>query len=109
MKKVIFDDGVLEATLYPNQWIFCRWVQNKHGRLQKKLIRDLNDIERYIYKLKLHGWCTLSELAHKDFHKLLEKFGCRAREVEGEFQWFVKPILNIGDLHQKVGDLNVRT
>ena len=51
----IFDDGILEATLYPNKWVFCRWVQNKHGRLQKKLIKDLNLIEEFIFKSKLVG------------------------------------------------------
>lgn len=98
MKK-IFDDGILEATLYHNGWIFCRWVQNQRGRLQKKLIQDLNLIEQLIWKSKLHGWFTLSELKHTDFHRLLEKFGARAREIEGEFQYFIKPILKEGDLH----------
>ena len=97
----IFDDGILEATLLPNRWVFVRWVQNKHGRLQKKLIKDLNAIEQMILGLKLPGWITSSELAHTDFHKLLEKFGARAREIEGEFQFFVKPILKAGDLHKR--------
>lgn len=98
----IFNDGILEATLLPSQWVFVRWVQNKHGRLQKKLIKDLNAIERLILGLKLPGWMTSSELSHTDFHKLLEKFGCRAREIQGEFQYFVKPILKEGDLHVRI-------
>lgn len=97
--KTIFNDGILEATLLPNQWVFVRWVQNKHGRLQKKLIKDLNAIEKLCLGLKLPGWMTSSELSHTDFHKLLEKFGARAREIEGNFQYFVKPIINKGDLH----------
>jgi hypothetical protein len=95
----IFDDGILEATLYPNKWVFCRWVQNGHGRLQKKLIKDLNLIEKFIFKSKLVGWFTDSELGHTDFHKLLVKFGCLPREIEGNFQRFLKPILSEGDLH----------
>lgn len=95
----IFDDGVLEATLYPNRWVFCRWAQNQHGRLQKQLIRDLNKIERMILNSKLHGWFTMSELIHVDFHKLLTKFGAMPREVENNYQYFIKPILKEGDLH----------
>lgn len=105
MSAEIFNDGVLEATLTPGKWVYCRWVQNKHGRLQKKLIKDLNDIERYIYKTGLSGWFTDSELNHSNFHKLLIKFGCLAREIEGEYQRFLKPIRNVNDLHQKVGGL----
>jgi hypothetical protein len=106
--KIIFNDGILEAKLMPSQWVFVHWVQNTHGRLQKRLIKDLNDIERYIYKMKFHGWFTDSELTHKDFHKLLVKFGCLPREIMGSYQRFMKPIIGVNDLHQKVGDSNVR-
>jgi hypothetical protein len=98
----MFNDGVLEATLYSNKWVFCRWAQNQHGRLQKRLIKDLNFIEKTILETKLAGWFTSSELSHKAFHRLLEKFGCRAREIDGNFQYFVKPILKEGDLHVRV-------
>lgn len=98
MKK-IFDDGILEATLYPNRWVFCRWVQNQHGRLQKKLIRDLTCIEQFILAAKLNGWFTDSELQHTAFHKLLIKFGALPREIVGDFQRFIKPILKEGDKH----------
>ena len=101
MKTTIFNDGILEAILYPNRWVFCRWVDNKHGRLQKKLIKDLNLIEQYVFDNKFRGWFTLSELVHHEFHKLLTKFGCVPREVEGEFQYFIKPIQKVGDLHKK--------
>lgn len=107
MKTEIFNDGILEATLYPNRWIFCRWL-NQHGRLPKQLIKDLNDIERYIYSKKLSGWFTDSELIHKDFHRLLIKFGCLPREVFGNYVRFLKPIRTIGDLHEKVGGTHVR-
>jgi hypothetical protein len=99
----IFDDGILEATLYPNRWVFCRWVDNKHGKLQKKLIKDLNFVERFIFAGKLNGWFTDSELKHTAFHKLLVKFGCLPREIDGNFQRFIKPLLKQSDLHQKVG------
>lgn len=97
----IFDDGILEATLYTNKWVFCKWIDNKHGRLQKKLIKDLNAIEQIILDSKFYGWFTDSELVHKDFHKLLVKFGCLPREISGDYQRFVKPILKSGDLHKK--------
>jgi hypothetical protein len=97
--KTIFNDGVMEAQLCPSRWVFVRWIQNKHGRLQKSLIKDLFHMEQLILKEKLCGWFTASETAHTDFHKLLEKFGARAREVEGDFQYFIKPILKEGDLH----------
>ena len=108
MNTTIFNDGILEATLYPSKWVFCRWVDNKHGRLQKRLIKDLNDIERYIFSKKLHGWFTDSELGHKDFHRLLVKFGCLPREIIGDYIRFLKPIIKVEDLHQKVGGTNVR-
>lgn len=95
----IFDDGILEATLFPSKWVFVRWIQNKRGKLQKKLIRDLNMIERLILDSKFSGWFTDSELGHTDFHKLLIKFGAIPREVIGEYQRFLKPILKEGDLH----------
>lgn len=97
--KTIFNDGILEAQLFPSRWVFVRWVQNTHGRLQKKLIKDLNCIEQFILAAKLHGWFTESELTHRDFHKLLIKFGALPREILGEFQQFVKPILKKDDLH----------
>jgi hypothetical protein len=86
----IYDDGILEATLYPDRWVFCRWIDNKHGRLQKRLIRDLKMIEQVILRDKLMGWFTLSELCHKEFHKLLTKFGCEAAQVDGPYQYFIK-------------------
>ena len=100
MNKLIFNDGVLEAILYPNQWLFVRWVQNTHGKLQKKLIKDLNLMERFILRMRLKGWFTLSETTHTQFHKLLTKFGALPREIEGDFQYFVKTILKKEDLHQ---------
>ncbi len=96
---IIFNDGILEATLYPSKWVFVRWIQNKHGRLQKKLIHDLNKMERFIFENKLCGWFTDSEVGHKDFHKLLTRFGAMPREVIGDYQRFLKPILKEGDLH----------
>lgn len=101
-----FNDGVLEATLYSNNWVFVRWLQNKHGRLQKTLIRDLMHIEQVVLRAKLHGWFTDSELTHTDFHKLLIKFGAMPREVFGNYQRFVKPILKLSDLH--IGGHRVR-
>ena len=101
MKKEIFNDGVLEATLYPTNLVYCRWL-NQGGRLKKTLIKDLNDIERFIYAKKLRGWFTDSELIHKDFHKLLMRFGAMPREVINGYQRFLKPIVSLGDLHQKV-------
>lgn len=97
----IFDDGTLEATLYPNKWVFVRWAQNTHGRLQKKLIKDLNLIETMILKSKFYGWFTDSELNHTNFHKLLIKFGAMPREIIGDYQRFLKPILKAGDLHKR--------
>jgi hypothetical protein len=100
--KEIFNDGILEATQYPNRWVFVRWIQNTHGRLQKTLIRDLNCIEQFILAGKLFGWFTDSELVHEDFHKLLIKFGAMPREVTGNYLRFLKPILKAGDLHKRM-------
>ena len=96
---LIFNDGTLEATLFPDNWVYCRWIQNQHGRLQKKLIKDMNVIEATILKSRFFGWFTDSELGHSEFHKLLTKFGAMPREVVGEYLRFVKPIHKEGDLH----------
>jgi len=102
MKK-IFDDGILEATLYPDKgWVFVRWLQNTHGRLQKKLVKDLNWIERFILAAKLHGWFTDSELEHIAFHRLLIKFGAMPREIIDGHKRFLKPILKAADLHKRM-------
>jgi len=98
----IFDDGILEATLYPSKWVFVRWIQNKHGRLQKKLIKDLNAMERHIFKEKLFGWFTDSEIGHREFHKLLIKFGAVPGDMFGRYRRFLKPILKEGDLHVRL-------
>lgn len=98
MRK-IFDDGILEAILYPNRWVFVRWMQNAHGRLQKRLVMDLSLIERMILANRWTGWFTDSELTHDNFHKLLTKFGAMPREVIGDYQRFLKPILKEGDIH----------
>lgn len=89
MKK-IFDDGILEATVYPNRWVFCRWLQNSRGKLQKKLIQDIRLIEKLISLNHWQGWFTLSELAHKEFQRLLVKFGCEAAQIDGSYQYFIK-------------------
>ena len=98
----IFDDGILEATLLPDNWVCCRWIDNKHGRLQKRLIKDLNNIEKIILSLKLKGWLTSSEVGHTAFHRLLEKFGCIPRGVLDGYKYFVKPITTEGDLHVRI-------
>jgi len=95
----IFDDGILEAILYPNQWVFVRWLDNKHGRLQKKLIKDLNYMERVILDSHYKGWFTLSELTHTAFHKLLCKFGAYPWEFAGDCRYFLKIISSAEDLH----------
>ena len=87
----IFDDGILEATLYPDKgWVFCRWLQNKRGKLQKKLIRDILVVEKLIKHKGWFGWFTLSDLEHKEFQRLLQKFGCEAAQIDGDFQYFIK-------------------
>jgi|SRR6185437_15414579 len=95
----IFDDGILEATFYPSKWVYCRWIQNERGRLQKSLIKDLNLMERAILKARWSGWFTDSEIGHTEFHRLLLKFGAYQREIIGQYKRFIKPILKEGDLH----------
>lgn len=97
--KTILNDGVMEALICPSNWVFVRWIQNKHGRLQKRLIKDLNAIEKIVLTLRWNGWFTASEISHTDFHKLLRKFGAKESEKEGDFQYFIKPITGEGDLH----------
>ena len=98
----IFNDGVLEAVLYPNNWVFVRWIQNERGRLQKSLIRDLARLETAILRMNLCGWFTWSELHHEQFHKLLQKFGAVPTEIKDGLLYFVKPIASEGDLHVRL-------
>jgi hypothetical protein len=101
MTTEIFNDGILEASIDQNKWVICRWLDNEHGRLQKRLIKNLNRVEQAILAMGLEGWYTSSEVDHKDFHKLLEKFGCTPKGILGSFKYFVKPIHSESDLHKK--------
>ena len=98
-KAKLFNNGTIEATLYPEGWVFLRWVNNKHGRLQKKLVKDLKMIEAYILTFKLKGWFTSSEIAHKDFQMLLHKVGAKFMNKDTDFIYFQKWIQNEGDLY----------
>lgn len=107
--ETIFDDGILEAVLYPSKWVYVRWIQNKHGRLQKKLIKDLIHVEHSIWKSKLCGWFTDSEADHVEFHRLLVKFGAKPREIIGNYLRFLKPINREGDLHVRECTISTTT
>ncbi len=86
----IFDDGIMEATFYPEGWLFLRWLDNKVGYLQKNLVKDLMWAEDHILKNKLKGWFTSSELAHKDFQLILHKVGAVFMAKDPEYIYFQK-------------------
>jgi len=101
MSELLCNDGVIEATLYPEGWLYLRWMQNKHGRLQKRLVMDLMCLEDYILANGLKGWFTRSEKVHYDFHKLLKRVG--AREwlwEEPDYIQFNKWVLKPEDLYR---------
>ena len=87
----------MEATQYPEGWVFLRWIDNKRGYLQKKLVKDLLHMERYILENGLKGWFTSSEQDHKDFQMILHKVGAKYMAKDPEFIYFSKWIQNEGD------------
>ena len=92
---MIFDDGIMEATEYPEGWLFFRWMDNKHGRLQKRLVKDLMAMETIILERGLKGWFTSSELAHTGFQMLLHRIGAKfmAKDLQYIYmnKWITRP------------------
>lgn len=95
--RIIFTDGIMEATQYPDGWIFLRWLDNKRGYLQKKLLQDLVKMESYIFDNKLKGWFTSSEKDHTDFQMLLHRIGAKFMMKDAAFVYFNKWIQKEGD------------
>lgn len=102
MKK-IFDDHIMEATEYPEGWLFFRWVSNKHGRLQKRLVKDLMLMEDVIIAKGLKGWFTSSELAHKDFQMILHRVGARFLAKDSEYVYMNKWLTRPEDKYVRIG------
>jgi hypothetical protein len=97
--KTIFNDGVMEGTLYPEGWLFLRWLQNKHGKLQRQLVRDLREAELFILTNKLKGWFTSSELKHYEFQILLHRVGARFMAKDQKYIYMNKWIQSEGDIY----------
>jgi hypothetical protein len=93
--KLLWNDSIMSATEYPNGWVFLRWEDNKHGRLQKRLVYNLIAAEDYILQHGLKGWFTSSELAHAQFQMLLYKVGARFMMKDTEYvymnKWLLRP------------------
>jgi hypothetical protein len=102
MKK-IFDDGIMEVTEYPEGWLFLRWLDNKHGRLQRKLLKDLFHVEQLILKRGLKGWFTSSEIAHRKFQMLLHKIGAQFMAKDPEYVYMNKWITRPEDKYVRIG------
>ena len=58
--------------------------------LQKQLVKDLIWVEKHILENNLKGWFTSSELAHKDFQKILHKVGARFMSQDTDFVYMNK-------------------
>lgn len=99
MKK-IFDDKIMEATEYPEGWIFLRWLDNKVGRLSVKLVKDLMFMEDFILKYGYKGWFTSSEIAHHDFQMLLHKVGAKFMAKDTDFVYLCKWVQNESDKYK---------
>lgn len=97
--KQIFNDGVMEVTEYNEGWLYLRWVDNDHGCLRKKLVKDFIYIESYILKNHLKGWFTASERAHGDFQMLLHRIGAKFYLKDPEYIYFQKWISKPEDLY----------
>jgi len=97
--KQIFNDGVMEVTEYPEGWVFLRWIDNEKGFLQKRLVKDLVYIEKYILDNHLKGWFTSSELDHRDFQMILHRVGGKVMAKDPSYVYFHKWISKPEDLH----------
>lgn len=93
----IFNDGIVEATLYPERWVFIRWLQNMHGRLQRMLLKDVMAIEEMILQNGWKGWFTSSDHDHKDMQMLIHKVGAQFMAKDAAFVYFNKWLLKEGD------------
>ena len=98
--QTIFSDGIMEVTEYPEGWLFLRWSDNKHGRLQKKLVQDLMFIEDLILKRGFKGWFTSSEIDHRDFQMILHKVGASFMAKDAAFVYLKKSIAKPEDLYR---------
>lgn len=99
MKK-IFDDGIMEATEYPEGWLFLRWLDNKVGHLSVKLVKDLMFMENFILKCGYKGWFTSSENDHHEFQMLLHKVGAKFMAKDTDFVYLLKWIQNESDKYK---------
>jgi hypothetical protein len=92
LMKTLFNDGVMEAVEYEDGWVFFHWLQNTRGKLQKKLVRDVQFVERMILQKGLKGWFTTSDHAHQMFHRFIQRVGANFASKDSEKVWFRKPI-----------------
>lgn len=93
----LFNDGVVEATLYPEKWVFIRWVQNMHGKLQRQLLKDVQRIEGMILAEGWKGWFTSSDHEHREMQMLIHRVGAQFMAKDAAFVYFNKWILKEGD------------
>lgn len=89
----IYDDGVLEADVLSNGWVFICWVNNKIGYLPKSLIKALRKVESIIVDRDLNGWFCNSEKDHVGMHKIIEKVGAKRLKENDDLVWFKKEII----------------
>lgn len=75
MKREVFNDGVLRATLIKDNWVVVEWLTDKVGYLSKQAVKDLKELERFIVKKNWSGWMLGSEIENTGMHKLIERFG----------------------------------
>ena len=103
----LFNDGVMEATIYPEGWIFVRWIQNMHGRLQKKLVKDLMQVEQYILINHLKGWFTSSETDHHEFQSFIKRVGATFMAKDPTYIYFKKWLLKPEDKYKGVSHVRL--
>lgn len=97
--ETLWNDGIMEVTVYPEGWLFLRWMKNHYGHLQRKLLLDFMQAERYVLTNGLNGWFTSSELPHREFQRLLYRIGARFMMKDKDFVYMNKWILKDSDLY----------
>jgi hypothetical protein len=90
--KELFNDGVLRATLVPNDLVCVEWLTNKVGYLSKTVVKDLHHIESLIKQQNLKGWVLGSEVENTNMHKLITKFGGRYFKEADGYMIFIKEV-----------------
>lgn len=89
---IVFNDGVLRATLVENHWVCVEWLTDTIGYLSKTVVKDLKLIEEMCRNNNWRGWILGSELENQGMHRLIEKFGGVYHTQDLTYKFYYKRI-----------------